>query len=104
MSYVLDHTRTQLRDNVGKDPWTDDAEIILAHPNGWGKLEQDFLLEAAVDAGLIPNTKLARSTQIHFVEEAEASARYCISTATSPVASQFKVRVVESQRPCLFLC
>jgi hypothetical protein len=96
--YVLDHTRKHLISDTGSDPWTPDVEIVLAHPNGWGKHEQDFLLGVAVSAGLISES--ARSKQVYFVEEAEASARYCISTTNSAFAAQLKV--CESWRPYLY--
>lgn len=87
---------------MGRDVWTSDVEVILAHPNLWGEREQEFLREIAVSAGLIPNTEIAKNKQLFFVEEAEASARYCISAATNPFASQLKVFTVSLQEPYHF--
>jgi hypothetical protein len=77
MRYVLDHTIVFLKDTVGADLWAScgaDAEVILAHPNKWGAHEQNFLLQAAIEAELI--SKERAKTGLFFVEEAEASARY----------------------------
>lgn len=90
MAYVLKHTRDHLKADIGSDPWTSDAEIVLAHPNRWGKLEQDFLMTVAVASGLVADNESARS-RVYFVEEAEASARYCVCATNCPFAAELKV-------------
>lgn len=94
VKYVLDHTKNHLASDTGRDQWTPSTDIIfiLAHPNGWGTHEQEFLRRVVVSASSIESPK------IHFVEEAEASARYCISQNARPFASQLKVRSVELQK------
>lgn len=90
MTYVLKHTRQHLIADIGSDPWTSDAEVVLAHPNKWGKLEQDFLMKVAVASGLVADNASARS-RVYFVEEAEASARFCVSASNTAFASQLQV-------------
>lgn len=98
-SYIIRHTREHLKADTGNDPWSSDVEIILAHPNKWGKHEQDFLLTAMISADVISDNDAAKS-RVYFVEEAEASARYCVSTSSTPFASQLKVRGI---RPAFVL-
>lgn len=94
LRYIINHTRRHLYDYLGRDVWAehyDKVEIILAHPNHWGKREQDILEQAAVKAGAI--SKGGCDTRLHFVEEAEASASFC--TATKPsVASRLTVSMM----------
>lgn len=91
LTYVLKHTKQHLKADTGSDPWTPDAEIIIAHPNKWGKTQQDFLMQVAVASGFVEDSDYGRS-RIYFVEEAEASARYCVSTSSTPFASLLNVR------------
>ena len=51
-------------------------DVVIAHPNGWGLKEQDFLRKAAVAAGYA--TSQNAQSQIKFVTEAEASVHFCI--------------------------
>ena len=74
------------------------------YPNFWGQPQQEFLLDIAVSTHLIPDTEAARSKRVYFVEEAEASARYCISTTTNPFATRLKVRnLLITDTSCLTL-
>lgn len=86
LAYLLRHTRNHIRRRVGHDPWDrlqHKAEIVLSHPNRWGKRQQKFLQAAAISAGLI--TRAGAIDRLHFVEEAEASA--CFALAVNPVLS-----------------
>src|ERR1700720_357771 len=56
MSHLLQHTRQFFEERViaGDSVWRDyfdSSDIIIAHPNGWGLNEQDFLRKAAIRAG-----------------------------------------------------
>lgn len=53
-------------------------DFVLSHPNGWGGLQQSQMREAAVLAGLIPDTPADRS-RISFVSEGEASLHFAIT-------------------------
>jgi hypothetical protein len=94
LRYIISHTKRHLHDYLGRDVWeehSDQVEIILAHPNHWGKREQDILEQATVNAGAI--SKKGCDTRLHFVEEAEASASFC--TVTKPaVASRLTVSII----------
>ena len=47
-------------------------EVVLSHPNGWEGLQQSKMRQAAVGAGIVPDTPAGRS-RVHFVTEGEAS-------------------------------
>ena len=55
---------------------------VLTHPNGWGGPQQAQMREAAILAGIVPDTDkgLARIT---FVTEGEASLLFCLSNGLS---------------------
>ncbi|KAI3603503.1 hypothetical protein WG66_014296 [Moniliophthora roreri] len=53
------------------------VEYIIPHPNGWEFAQQKELRQAAVLAGLIPNTYEGHN-RLHFVTEGEASLHFCI--------------------------
>lgn len=90
LTYVLRHIREHLKSDVGTDYWTSDTEIVIPHPNKWGNLQQDFLMQVVVASGFVEDSTYGRS-RVYFVEESEASARYCISSSGTPFASQLKV-------------
>ncbi|PSR75177.1 hypothetical protein PHLCEN_2v9267 [Hermanssonia centrifuga] len=50
----------------------DRIEFVLSHPNGWEGLQQGKMRQAAIAAGLIPNTA-ASQARLNFVTEGEAS-------------------------------
>ena len=55
---------------------SDNIELVLTHPNGWGGPEQMQLRAAAVLAGVVSDTPAGRS-RVHFVTEGEASFNFC---------------------------
>lgn len=72
----------------GESLWTsvqDRIEVVLSHPNGWEGAQQGHMREAAVLAGLVPDT-VAGHSRVHFVTEGEASLHYCVN---SGLASSF---------------
>lgn len=84
IKYLLEHTANRLLESTGSDLWRQygaDAEVILTHPNLWGAEQQQFLRSAAIGAGLI--SKERSVSNLHFIEEAEAAARYCVSRYSS---------------------
>ena len=64
------------------------ADVVIAHPNGWGLREQEFMRRAAVAAGIVLQSEA--SSRIFFVTEGEASVHYCMFHAN--LAPQFKAR------------
>jgi hypothetical protein len=53
----------------------DDIAFILSHPNGWEGTQQIQMTEAAILAGLIPDTPSGRA-RVSFVTEGEASLHF----------------------------
>ncbi|KAL5632506.1 hypothetical protein ACGC1H_005453 [Rhizoctonia solani] len=81
LGYLLKHTKTYFEDRIldGKSIWerhSPDMEVIIAHPNGWGLREQQFLRSATIAAGF--STPDQASSKVRFVTEAEASVHFCI--------------------------
>ncbi|KIM71932.1 hypothetical protein PILCRDRAFT_16599 [Piloderma croceum F 1598] len=74
--YHLKHTEEYFGSHVlhGRSEWnrhSPSMDVVIAHPNGWGVKEQDFLCGAAVTAGYA--TAANAPSQIKLVSEAEAS-------------------------------
>lgn len=90
MEYIKTHTTTFLESRGSPDPWTSTVDIVIAHPNGWGCHEQDFLQTAAIAAHLAPSGE-----RVYFVEEAEAAARYCLSPSNTVFAKDLKVSLIQ---------
>ncbi|KAI0656113.1 hypothetical protein C8Q70DRAFT_391425 [Cubamyces menziesii] len=84
----------------GESLWSsvhDRIEFVLSHPNGWEGLQQGKMRQAAVMAGLIPDT-LEGHERVHFVTEGEASLHYCIRSglATDVIADGQNVMIVDA--------
>ncbi|KEP48893.1 putative heat shock 70 kDa protein 12A [Rhizoctonia solani 123E] len=56
-------------------------EVVVAHPNGWGLRQQQFLRTATISAGLAGDD--TASSKVRFVTEAEASVHFCIHHANA---------------------
>ena len=81
MRYLFDSTKTLFKDSEPNgdlrwDSVSNNIELVLTHPNGWGGLQQTQLRAAAVKAGIVPDTPDGRSS-VHFVTEGEASFNFC---------------------------
>ncbi|KAF8337474.1 uncharacterized protein EI90DRAFT_3043110 [Cantharellus anzutake] len=92
--YLVKHTQDTFTYRVldGARVWKThipSADIVIAHPNGWGLREQEFLRTAAVAASIVPESQ--SHTRIFFVTEGEASVHYCMFHAD--LASQFEPNV-----------
>ncbi|KAL1941016.1 hypothetical protein VTO73DRAFT_7652 [Trametes versicolor] len=55
----------------------DRVEFVLSHPNGWEGLQQGKMRQAAIMAGLVPDTPDGHA-RVQFVTEGEASLHFCI--------------------------
>ena len=55
----------------------DRIDFVLTHPNGWEGSQQYSMRRAAIRAGLIPDTREARS-RLTFVTEGEACLHFCV--------------------------
>ena len=81
MGYLFDSTKALFKTSEpnGELRWnsiSDNVELVLTHPNGWGGPQQTHLRTAAIRAGIVPDTPAGRS-RVHFVTEGEASFCYC---------------------------
>ena len=81
MRYLFDSTGALFKSSEPNgglkwDSVSNNIELVLSHPNGWGGIQQTQLRTAAVKAGIVPNTPAGRS-RVHFVTEGEASFCFC---------------------------
>ena len=81
MRYLFDSTKAlfKLSEPSGELRWgsvSNNIELVLSHPNGWGGPQQAQLRTAAVLAGIVPNTHVGHS-RVNFVTEGEASFCFC---------------------------
>jgi hypothetical protein len=100
LSYLFESAKDQFKDyepngNLRWSRVSDNIELVLTHPNGWGGPQQTQLRAAAIKARIVPDTPSGHS-RVHFVTEGEASFHFC---ATSTQAGRdLKVRGAISQR------
>ncbi|EJD54462.1 hypothetical protein AURDEDRAFT_110099 [Auricularia subglabra TFB-10046 SS5] len=81
LAYLYSHSTAFFRENShdGASIWErlqDSVEIVLAIPNGWDVVQQGFLRDAIVLAGILPQRHEPRRLQ--FVSEAEASVHFAL--------------------------
>ena len=93
MSYLFDSTGVLFKASEphGESRWgplSENVELVLSHPNGWGGPQQAQLRTAAILAGIVSDTPAGRS-RVHFVTEGEASFNFCASH--TPAGKHLKV-------------
>jgi hypothetical protein len=98
MRYLFDSTKSFFVaiESNGEVLWnsaTDNIELVLTHPSGWGGPQRDQLRTAAVRANIIPDTPEGHA-RIHFLTEGEAKFSFC-ATQTQ-VGETLKVRHSQS--------
>ena len=81
MRYLFDSTKALFKSSepsgqVRWDSISKSIELVLTHPNGWGGPQQTHLRNAAVKAGIVPDTPAGHAS-VHFVTEGEASFSFC---------------------------
>ena len=82
LAYLVSCARTYISETsvaTGQSLWDsmkDSIEFVLTHPNGWEGRQQSQMRQAAIIAGLVPDTPAGRE-RIHFVNEGEAGLHYC---------------------------
>jgi len=82
LKYLLKCAESYIKDTHpnGVNLWaahSDDIHFVLSHPNGWEGKEQSQMRQAAIKAGLVPNTSGGHE-RISFVTEGEASLHFTI--------------------------
>ena len=99
MRYLFDSTKalfktTEPNGGLKWDSVSNNIELVLSHPNGWGGIQQTQLRTAAVKAGIVPDTPAGRS-RVHFVTEGEAS--FCFCATETQAGKNLKVcRLISS--------
>ena len=96
MRYLFDSTKILFKasEPSGELRWdsvSNNIELVLTHPNGWGGPQQAQLRSAAVRAGIVPDTPSGHS-KVHFVTEGEASFNFCATNTKA--GKDLKVRRV----------
>lgn len=94
MRYLLEQTRVFFQQRIvdGANTWKQHEatmQFVVAHPNGWGFIEQSFLRRAAISAGLVPSDLSSRD-RIQFVTEGEASVHFVL--VNSDLQNRIQVR------------
>ena len=81
MRYLFDSTKELFitSEPNGELRWnsiSNSIMLVLTHPNRWGGQQQIHLRNAAIKAGIVPDTPVWH-TSVHFVTEGEASFSFC---------------------------
>jgi len=97
LRYLLECASSYIQDTHpgGVGLWKthrNEVHFVLSHPNGWEGKEQSQMRQAAVEAGLIPDT-LAGHERVSFVTEGEASLHFAIENGVLSQASEVRFRL-----------
>lgn len=94
MRYLCKSTRDYLQETYPNQPdlWVtmernNAIEFVLTHPNGWEGSQQAQMRQAAVRAGIVPDTD-AGHARVRFVSEGEASLHLCIQRGLTTPAME----------------
>ncbi|KAI0773051.1 hypothetical protein BD413DRAFT_656213 [Trametes elegans] len=100
--YLFDCARRYITETHanGESLWTslqDRIEFVLSHPNGWEGPQQGKMGQAAIMAGLVPDTPEGHA-RVHFVTEGEASLHFCIRSGltTDTIMDGKSVMIVDA--------
>ncbi|CAA7260321.1 unnamed protein product [Cyclocybe aegerita] len=82
LKYLFECASEYIKDTHanGPDLWAsvkDKVDFVLSHPNGWEGREQAIMRNAAILAGLVPDTPVGRG-RVSFLTEGEASLHFAI--------------------------
>jgi len=104
LRYLLECASSYIQEThpSGVDLWKahrSEIHFVLSHPNGWEGKEQSQMRQAAVEAGLVPDT-LPGYDRVSFVTEGEASLHFAVENGvlsqTSEVRFQPKAKINSS--------
>ena len=81
MGYLFESTKELFKTSEPNgdlmwDSVSNNIELVLTHPNGWGGPQQAQLRTAAIKARIVSDTHAGHSS-VHFVTEGEASFSFC---------------------------
>ncbi|KAF8655880.1 hypothetical protein AX16_002865 [Volvariella volvacea WC 439] len=71
----------------GNQIWESKRDIVLTHSNEWNNIQKVLMQEAAIIAGVVPDTTEGRES-VHFVTEGGASFYFCIFNDLVPKTSK----------------
>ena len=110
MKYLCQCTRDYLQETYPNQPdlWAtmernNAIDFVLTHPNGWEGSQQSQMRQAAVRAGLVPDTD-AGHTRVRFVTEGEASLHLCIQRGLTTPAMEVNLFALDHFQwdlPCI---
>ena len=94
LRYLLECASSYIQEThpSGVDLWKahrDEIHFVLSHPNGWEGKEQSQMRQAAVEAGLIPDTH-AGHERVSFVTEGEESLHFAVENGVLSQASEVR--------------
>jgi len=94
LRYLLECASSYIQEThpSGVDLWKahrNEIHFVLSHPNGWEGKEQSQMRQAAVEAGLVPDT-LPGHDRVSFVTEGEASLHFAIENGVLSQASEVR--------------
>ena len=94
MKYLCKCTRDYLQETYPNEPdlWATmernkSIDFVLTHPNGWEGSQQAQMRQAAIRAGLVPDTDDGHG-RVCFVTEGEASLHLCIQRGLTTPAME----------------
>ncbi len=98
LRYMYTCARTYIEESYpnGEALWTSvesGIQFILTHPNGWEGIQQSQMREAAIGAGLVPDTTAGHS-RVSFVTEGEASLHFAIKHGLPVQATEVSFSVL----------
>ena len=101
MKYLCKCTRDYLQETYPNEPdlWAtmernNAIDFVLTHPNGWEGSQQAQMRQAAVCAGLVPDTD-AGHARVCFVTEGEASLHLCIQRGLTTPAMEVTLSALD---------
>jgi len=94
LRYLLECASSYIQEThpSGVDLWKahkNEIHFVLSHPNGWEGKEQSQMRQAAVEAGLVPDT-LPGYDRVSFVTEGEASLHFAVENGVLSKASEVR--------------
>ena len=80
MRYLFDLAKALFKSlgSNGGCRWYSAIGLMLIHPNGWGRSQRTHLRNAAVKAGIVPDTLVGHAS-VYFITKGDASINFSLS-------------------------
>jgi len=77
MRYLFDSAKALFKslDSNGGRRWYSAIGLVLIHPKGWGRPQRTHLRNAAVTAGIVPDTLVGHGS-VYFITKGDASINF----------------------------